>query len=772
MLLILTQLKTICRLLTSLNSVAAAGLLLLGIGLFSEPLAAESFADLWPFQTDSDSVQKIENRVETAELSVSTRYFARGPQFKVGQRWNDATFLQQLEKQNFRLREGTQSLLAGDAKKIESAECLLLLLPDQRTEIASGVKYCWIWQNHRQENYVVAISDQSRILATNSGLPWKAHWHAALDPILVAQFRGQEPIMQHEYKIANIPVDCMNAVIAIEDNDFLDHSGVSYTGMTRSFVKNVIKMRAAQGGSTITQQLVKNYFLTPEKSLKRKLREIYLAIKLESQWTKDEILETYLNIIYMGQSGAFQVRGFGAAAEVYFGKPLPNLNLSECSLLAGLLNNPAQNNPWKKAEKALARRNAVLKKMLDLKLIAETEFTAATQASLPKVQVAKAVETAPYFFDAVRKQMIRQGIAVEGAQIFTSLDLDAQTAAQKSLLAHISELEANRKNLQTNKESGRRLEGLVLAAENLTGLVTVVVGGQNYRQTQFNRAVDSHRQIGSLIKPFIYLTALVNGIEGAANLNPETRITDEKFEWLFDKKKWSPENYDKKFNGDVPLYFALKESLNAAAARLAQKVQLGKIITTLKSIGFTSKMVENPSLSLGASEHYPMEVLQAYQTLANFGNYQQPSFIERIEDSNSRLVYEFQIQKESRLDPMQTQVLVGMMQETLKSGTAKSAKALGWDQPSAGKTGTTSDNKDAWFAGFTPHQTAVVWLGYDQSLSSKLTGGSGAVPIWLGLMKTYNQVWFPDDFLWSEAVEKRFINLFRTNLETELVFKR
>ncbi len=772
MLLILTQLKTICRLLTSLNAAPAVVIRILWISAFCLPAGASGIADLWPFQTDTESAQKIENRIEMNELSASTRYFARGPQFKTGQKWNEASFMKQIEKQNYRLRNEAQSLLAGDAKRIELSECFSLLPSEQQSQIKGENFYCWIWQNHRNENFLVAISAEFRVIGTLVGLPWRPHWQAALDPVLVAQFRGQEPVMQQEFKISDIPVDCMNAVIAIEDNDFLDHSGVSYTGMTRSFIKNVIKMRAAQGGSTITQQLVKNYFLTPEKSLKRKLKEIYLAIKLESQWTKDEILETYLNIIYMGQSGAFQVRGFGAAADIYFGKLLPNLNLAECSLLAGLLNNPAQNNPWKKAEKALNRRNTVLKKMLDLKLIGETEYAAALIVELPKQQITKAVETAPYFFDAVRKQMAQLGIAIEGAQIYTSLDLDAQTAAQKSLLAHIAELESNRKNLQLNKESGRRLEGLVLSAENSTGLVTVVVGGQNYRQTQFNRAVDSHRQIGSLVKPFIYLTALINGVDGNSNINPETVITDDKFEWVFDKKKWVPENYERKFNGEVPLYYALKESLNAAAAQLAQKVQLGKVISMLQNIGFTSKLVENPSLSLGATEHYPIEVLQAYQTLANFGAYQAPSFIERIEDRESKIVYEFTTQKEARLDSAQTQVLVGMMQETLKSGTAKSAKGYGWNQPSAGKTGTTSNNKDAWFAGFTPQQTSVVWLGYDQSLSSKLTGGSGAVPIWLGLMKHYNERWFADDFAWTETVEKRTVKLFQTETETELIFKK
>lgn len=757
---------------TSMNYRLNANALILCVLLAVQAQTANAF---WPFDSEADkaSNEKIDKKIEQKELSVSTRYFARGPSYMPGQKWSESVFTSQLEKQNYRVREGSQSLLTGDAKKIDESECKSFIPPEQLSIYQPQKITCWVWQTHKNENFLVVISDENIILATFKGLPWKTDWHAALDPNLVAQFRGQEPIMQSDHKISDFPVNCLNAVMAIEDNDFLDHSGVSYTGMGRAFIKNIIKLRAAQGGSTITQQLVKNYFLTPEKTLKRKLKEFYLAIKLESEWTKDEILETYLNIIYMGQSGAFQVHGFGAAAQVYFGKDLQDLNLPECALLAAIINNPVQNNPWKKAEKATSRRNLVLTKMNTLNLISADEFEKAKLAPMPPQQTAKASETAPYFFDAVRKQMAQLNIPIEGASIMTSLDLDAQARAQKSLQNQILALEDSRKNLQTNKEKGFRLEGLVLSSENATGLVNVVVGGQSYRQTQFNRALDSHRQIGSLVKPIVYLTALMYGYEGNSDVNPLTTIQDEKFEWKFDKKKWSPDNYEKVFNGEIPLYFGLAHSLNAATAQLAMKVGLNKVVETAQKIGFTSKMEENnPSTSLGATEHYPIELLQTYQTLASFGDYTPVSFIEKIEDRDGKVVYEHEPKKENRIDPVATQVLVGMMEQTLKSGTAAASKSLGWNQPSAGKTGTTSDNKDAWFAGFTPHQTTITWLGYDQSLSSKLTGASGPVPIWVQFMKGFESTWPTDDFQWSDKVEKRKVSLFKTGIETEMIFKK
>jgi len=686
-----------------------------------------------------------------------------------GQIWNEDGFSKALTQQNYRTRDVSQNILVGDAKKLTSAECQALVNANPRLTEQS---FCWQWITHENENALVIVDENAKIKAVFSDQPLQQTWKVSLDPVLVAQYRGTEPVMQNELKISDIPVNCLNAVMAIEDNDFLDHSGVSYTGLARAFIKNIIKMRAAQGGSTITQQLVKNYFLTPEKTLKRKLKEFYLATRVESEWTKDEILETYLNIIYMGQTGAFQVRGFGSSATVYFNKPLQNLELHECALLAAIINNPAMNNPWKKPEKAMGRRNLVLTKMKDLKLINEEEFQKATQAALPAPNPLKAVETAPYFFDAVRKQMQTLGISTEGARIETSLDLEAQSLAQKALQNHINDLENQRTNLKNNKEKGFRLEGLVVSSENSTGLVNVFVGGQSYRQTQFNRALDGHRQIGSLVKPFVYLSALMYGFPEEKNVTPLTVINDQKFEWKYDKKTWSPTNYEKNYNGEIPLYFALKESLNSPTAQVAQKVGLDKIIDLVHKIGFTSPMASTPSTSLGATEHYPLEILDSYRTLANFGSFRTSSFIEKITDRDQKVAYEFKLVKENRLSEIDTAVLVGMMKETLRSGTAKASAAFGWKAPSAGKTGTTSDNKDAWFSGFTPYQTSVVWLGYDQSLSSRLTGSSGAVPVWVQLMKFYQHVWPDDDFTWPEGVELQEAILHGTDKKTELVFKK
>ena len=525
-------------------------------------------------------------------------------------------------------------------------------------------------------------------------------------------------------------------------------------------------MRYAQGGSTITQQLVKNYFLTPEKTLKRKLTELYLATRLESEWTKNEILETYLNIIYMGQSGAFQVIGFGAASNYYFSKPVQKLNLEECALLAAIVNNPGLYNPWKNPDKALKRRGLVLDKMLEHQLILQKEYDEAQKAVLPKQVILKASETAPYFLEAVYNQIAEMNLPTPPKHVYTSLDLDAQEIAQNSLQKHISELESERKNLKTNKAKGLKLEGLLISTENQTGLINALVGGQNYRQTQFNRALNGKRQIGSLIKPFVFYNALSEG------LTPLTTIQDEKFSWTYDKKNWTPENYEKKYNGEIPLYFALKESLNSATAQLAQKSGIAKLTALAGQIGFISKMESTPATSLGASIHFPLEIVDSYRTFANLGKFTKSSFIEKMKDSAEQVFFEFSPFLEQRLEPDTTSVLVGMMKETLSSGTAKVASAFGWNKISAGKTGTTSDNKDVWFAGFTPNLTTVVWLGYDQPISSKLTGASGAVPIWVNFMLPVSKVWPNSDFPFPLSVEQREVALFNTDKKTILIFKK
>lgn len=701
--------------------------------------------------------KEFEEKLTAQQLLASTKYYALGTRFKAGQTWDEKKFQDLLTKSNFRLRDTDQVLLADDALRLTHGQCegSLGAAFTELNLTTMPEAYCWKWMNKKTGTQLVIIQDnliKATFAASSSDTPLQKSLEASFDPKLVAQYKNNEPLIQEEKKLSDIPVACLNGVMAIEDNDFLDHSGVSYTGLARALFKNITSLKKAQGGSTITQQLVKNYFLTPEKSFTRKAKELYMSIRLESQWTKDEILQTYLNVIYMGQSGVFQVRGFPAASRFYFDKPIDQLNLPECALLAAIINNPLQNNPWKSKDHSLSRRNLVLKKMLELKLISEKEHGEAIAASLPPLHETQASETAPYYFEATRDQARELGISIEGKSFYTTLDLDLQSAAQKALAEGIQKVTYSRDKLKLQKGKGVELQGAILSSENDTGNVNAFVGGQNYKTTQYNRALNGRRQIGSLVKPFIYLSGLLHG-----DYTPTSVLQDEAFTWEYDKKKWSPVNYDKKFRGPVPYYYALKESLNSPTAQVAQKAGLDNIINLMKKAGFKSDIPLYPSISLGVSEHTPMEVLQAYQTLARIGNYKKISFIHQVEDESGKIIFKSTDKDSSdqALDERKVSALIAMMKQTLQTGTAKSLATLPFSAISAGKTGTTTQGRDTWFSGFTPRVTTVVWIGFDQNLPTTLTGASGAVPIWANYMKTAQLKYGTEDFKYSSEVFNR-----------------
>jgi len=717
--------------------------------------------------------EEFENKLSSQAILQSTKYYARGLSYKINQKFDAKAVQKSFLDKGYRERAEDQAILAGDFITLKAQACSNLfgisLMQDST---------CFHWKNETSADSYVAVVYQNTIQQIFKADPTRVVTAAQTDPVMVAQFRNNEPLMQEELKLADYPVQCLNAVIAIEDNDFLDHSGISIMGLARAAIKNIVALRKAQGGSTITQQLVKNYFLTPEKTYSRKAKELYMAVKLESKWSKDEILQTYLNVIYMGQSGAFQVRGFGAASQYYFGKAIAQLNLSECALLAAIVNNPGLNNPWKKTEKAKTRRHLVLTKMKDLKLITEDEFKKANEYTMPAPAIVKATETAPYYFEAVRKQATELAIPIEGTTFYTSLDLSIQETAQKTLQSGIKNLTETKKSLIKKKANGLELQGVVLATDNQSGFVTAFVGGQNFRTSQFNRALYAKRQVGSLIKPFVYLSGLLYGLKEESTVTPTTMLNDQPFEWKFDnnKKSWKPENYDKKFRGELPYFFALKESLNSPTAQIAYQVGIEKLIELAHTLGLTSDMTALPATSLGASQHTPLEVLQAYSNISRFGDQIKLSFIEKAYDDSGNLLFEsaanFEPKPESKSDKTKTAVLVGMMKETMQSGTAKYVSASGFNKPAAGKTGTTSDGKDAWFAGFTPSTTAIVWIGFDQSLATALTGGGAAVPIWTNFMKQITETDSDNDFVWPDTVEIKEVESAFDQKKYNLVFEK
>lgn len=619
---------------------------------------------------------------------------------------------------------------------------------------------------------MLAVDSEQKVLEVYQGNPLATVAVAALEPFRFAQYLESDPIEQNYTPLGQIPTQCLNAVLAIEDSKFLEHSGVSFTGILRALVVNVIFRRAAQGGSTITQQMVKNYFLTPERTLRRKAKEILMSLILENSIGKDEIFDTYLNIIYLGQNGPFQIRGFPAASEFYFSKPIEQLGLKECSLLAAILNSPGLFDPFRKPDNAKKRRGLVLDRMQQLGFISATDYQQTLNQDLGVTAKPSIFETAPYYVDAVRRELKAANIDISGTKIFTGMDPVAQEFAQKSVQSQLSRLEKDHATVKKIKESGKNLEGVLLSAENKTGLVTAIVGGRSFKLTQFNRAIDGHRQIGSIMKPFVFLTALMKSTRDSAFHSPMSKVMDEKTPFKYSNRVWTPENYGKKYFGEVPLYFALKNSLNSATVKVGLEAGLSDVIETAQKAGITSKLDPVPSMLLGAFELYPFEVLQSYLTLANLGEQTKLRTLRYVLGTDGQTLLSKEKVSEQSLPPDGVAILVAMMKQTILGGTGQMVSKSGFAEPAAGKTGTTSDNRDAWFAGFTPDLTTVSWVGYDDNTPHNLTGASGAIPIWLDFMKAQigNQA-LHEDFPWPEGLKKeRITNPFDTPHDIDLLF--
>jgi penicillin-binding protein 1B len=703
---------------------------------------------------------EMNTKLEAKRILLPTEYYAAPYRFRVPSLQTADKSEKTLLAQSYRARDWQQRLLPGDFIKTDAAQCRALYRIPEDLNFTSciGLVKKEVSPDQAQNDMHILIFLEGQMLQIFKAFPLVVEPDVYLEAPLIAQYVGNEPIMQEDSTLGKIPPYCSNGVMAIEDAKFLEHNGVNYTSILRALVKNVTSGRAAQGGSTITQQLVKNYFLSNEKTLKRKVQEFVMSYMLESKFTKDQILETYLNIIYMGQNGPFQVRGFASAAKYYFNQDISTLNLSQCSLLAAVVNGPGIYNPFKAPTKAFSRRNLVLEKMAEHHFVSAAEVEVAKNEPLPTAQPRLATETAPYYLDAVRKQLQSQNIDIVGAKIFTALDLESQDFAQQALHNHLERLEAQNKQIKAIKEKGQMLEGAMLSADTQTSLIQVAVGGRNYRMTQFNRAIDGHRQAGSTMKPFVYLTALQSKDKEGKDFTPLSILKDEKFTVQYEKQKWSPNKYGKEYFGMIPMYFALKSSLNASTASLGLEVGVEKIIAVAKSLGITSPLKPFPSVTLGAFELYPREVLQAYTALSRLGQKTDLSFVHIVQNVKGEEIYRFEPHPEQAQDPVAVATLVGMMKQTVLSGTAKYVTASGFNRPAAGKTGTTSESRDVWFSGFTPYRTTIVWIGFDTQTQNKLTGASGAVPIWTDFMKKATAEDPPDDFPWPEGTVKTEIS--------------
>ncbi|QXP87667.1 penicillin-binding protein 1B [Methylococcus capsulatus] len=551
-----------------------------------------------------------------------------------------------------------------------------------------------------------------------------------LDPVQIGSFY---PALKEDrilVKLDDVPRPLIDALLAVEDRDFYEHFGLSAKGILRAAWQNIKAGGFVQGGSTLTQQLVKNFFLSAERTLGRKISEAFMALILEARYSKAAILEAYLNEIYLGQDGTRAIHGFGLASQYYFSRALNELELHHVALLVALVRGPTYYDPHKHPERSRERRDRVLDAMAEQGFITSAEADAAKRRPLDVVKNPhQAISRYPAFLDLIRRQLQEQyrpeDLTSEGLRIFTTLDVFAQEHLDSAIAKTLARLDHS-----TQPEE--RLETAAIFTRRSNGEIAAFAGSRDVESSGFNRALDSARQIGSLYKPVVYLTAL----EQPSGYTVATPLLDETIKIDGGGKPWTPRNYDGREHGQVPLHTALAQSYNLATVRLGLAVGVERTAETLRKLGVNREVETYPSLLLGAANLSPIEVATLYQTLASDGFVTPLRGIQAVLSHDGGTLQRFGLELRQAVEPGAIYLLNTILQEVMSEGTGRSVYAyLPENFHVAGKTGTTNDMRDSWFAGFSGDYTGVVWVGRDDNRPAGLTGARGALQIWGATMQ-------------------------------------
>ncbi|MDP2225899.1 MAG: penicillin-binding protein 1B [Moraxellaceae bacterium] len=595
----------------------------------------------------------------------------------------------------------------------------------------------FVFSDGVEKSQVLRLRFDGKLLADVASTLPNERGLVRLEPMAIGAIypRHQEDRVLMQLKEA--PPHLIDALLATEDRAFYRHYGISVRGILRAMWVNMTAGGLRQGGSTLTQQLVKNFYLTDERTLSRKLNEVAMALLLERRYSKDDILETYLNEVNLGQSGQQSVNGFGLGAQFYFGQPVSELQLHQSALLVGMVQGPSLYNPRRNPERAKARRDLVLDNLFVENKISAAERDAAKAKPLDVMaKPTAATAVYPAFLDMVRRQLRseykEEDLGSEGLRIFTTLDPRVQNAADAAFTGTLT------RHAKTYGKKMEGLQGAMLVSHPENGELLALVGGAG-TFTGYNRALDADRQVGSLIKPAVYLTALDSGLYTLVS-----PLDDSPVQLLSQGgKTWEPKNYDMQDHGVVPLYSALAHSYNQATIRLGMTVGVPSVISTLQRLGVKQPLANYPSLMLGAVNMKPVDVLALYQTFAAGGFRAPPRSIREVLDSQGKPLRRYGLEVQQFFDAAPIYLLNHALQATMREGTGASAAVRLPGLLMAGKTGTTNDLRDAWFAGYAGNYLAVVWLGHDDNRPTGLSGGSGALPVWTDFMTRLQPVSAP-----------------------------
>ncbi len=677
----------------------------------------------------------VERRLRGQLFNNASKIYARPHTIDVGEKITPEQIAAELRRAGYtesggkeRSRTGTYKLLGGGI------------------EIDPGPE-----SYHSEDGAVVRISGGAvtQIVAegNNNGQSLAAY---ELEPQLVtALFDTEQRAKRQLIKFQDIPKVLVDATLAIEDRSFFQHGGLNYLRLMKAAYIDLRErtLTHGQGGSTITMQVSRMFFLSPEKTIKRKLVEMLIAIELEQKASKQQIFELYANQVPMGQRGSFTILGFGEAARAYFNKDLQSITLPEAALLAGIIQRPSYLSPYRHPERAAERRNLVLDTMVETNAITREQAERAKAAPLKLAPMNVEASDAPYFVDLIKETLgsrySERDLNEQAYRIYTTLDPDLQRAAAEAVQIGMKEVDAQVKKLRTKRvKVGKKFETKVLpgpeaqvslvAMDPHTGEVLALVGGRNYGLSQLDHAAHSSRPTGSVFKPFVYATAVNSALNGGDNpLTPASMVEDAPTTFTYGDQIYEPRNYKDEYHGMVTARLALALSLNNATVKLAETVGYDNVAALARAAGIKS-VQPTPAMALGAYDATPLDIAAAYTVFANEGARLTPLMIDSVRNAQGDVVDEFHSQKTQVLDPRVAYVMTSMMEGVLNNGTGVTVRARGFTAPAAGKTGTSHDG---WFAGYTTNLLCIVWVGFDDYSDLRLSGATTAAPIWAEFMK-------------------------------------
>ncbi|MBV1907876.1 MAG: penicillin-binding protein 1B [Kangiellaceae bacterium] len=664
---------------------------------------------------------KVRDEFKQQAWSIPAKVYARPLNFSLGQRLLLSNLTDELEMLGYR-----QKIKATSSGEYEQYNNTLII----------HTRPFKFWDVAQKEQLIQLTIENSRIVSLIDFSTRESINYLRLDPLSLGNIQVDPNSNNQDrqlVKLSSLPDSFISALLISEDRSFHEHWGISLKGIARALWSNISAGEITQGGSTLTQQLMKNHFLSNERSLWRKSQEALMALLTEIHYSKEIILQSYVNEVYLGQSRNAAIHGFARASEFYFDRQISELNLPQVALLVGMVKGPSYYNPRNNPERAKERRDLVLQQMLEHQLISQSDYQDSVSRTLMVVSKPPSrTSRVPAFMGVVRRELANDfsssALSADGLKLFTTLDPLAQRSAEESLTKRLNSLEKNVKK--------KDLQGAIVLTDISSGEILSVVGDRNPNYVGFNRAVDAYRQTGSVIKPFVYLAAL----QRPDDFSLVSKVNDQSFSLTgSDGSIWTPKNYDRQEHGDQDFNIELAEGLinsyNIATARLAMKVGIKEVTNTILSSGFSRKLPAYPSIALGSKEMSPLEVIELYQVIANQGIAVKPQALIAVQDQYGNLINRYPRKSEQVIDEEAAFLLRYLLTEVTKRGTAKS---LSWQFPKvnlAGKTGTTNDLRDSWYAGFDDNKLAVVWIGRDDNKPTGLTGASGALKVWTDLFK-------------------------------------